>query len=181
MIFGTGVCDIKGVSATNAYSVWHSLMRRSYSSVYKESKPAYWDVTANKDWHLFSNFLDWYDSNYVEGWVLDKDILVKGNREYGPNTCCFVPAEINCLLINNKPKEGLPLGVYYKIKNSCYIAQFSVSAGKRKTLHLGCFNNPKEAHKAYVTGKSNYIKMKAEEYKHMLRPDVYYALIHFKV
>lgn len=37
---------------------------------------------------------------HMEGWHLDKDILLKGNKVYSPETCAFVPAKINSLLIS---------------------------------------------------------------------------------
>ena len=30
---------------------------------------------------------------------IDKDILVKGNKVYSPNTCCLVPKNVNNLFI----------------------------------------------------------------------------------
>lgn len=50
----------------------------------------------------FSNFLKWFNGNYIKGYALDKDILIKGNKVYSPETCCFVPYEINTLVTNRK-------------------------------------------------------------------------------
>lgn len=30
--------------------------------------------------------------------ALDKDIFIKGNKVYGPDTCCLVPIRVNALL-----------------------------------------------------------------------------------
>ena len=36
--------------------------------------------------------------------ILDKDILVYGNKIYSPETCCFISRSLNSLfLLNNKP------------------------------------------------------------------------------
>ena len=43
---------------------------------------------------------------------MDKDILVKGNKVYSPDTCRFVPQYINSLLTNAAAIRGeLPCGV----------------------------------------------------------------------
>ena len=49
------------------------------------------------------------------GWELDKDILVKGNKIYSPDTCCFVPKEVNTVFTKRQSKRGdYPIGVIKK-------------------------------------------------------------------
>lgn len=57
--------------------------------------------------YFFSNFAEWFDKHHVEGWELDKDILVSGNRTYSPETCCFVPHEINVLFRCNVKQDTI--------------------------------------------------------------------------
>jgi hypothetical protein len=48
--------------------------------------------------------------------ALDKDILYKGNKIYSPDTCVFVPQEINALFVKNDANRGdLPIGVFYTL------------------------------------------------------------------
>ena len=43
---------------------------------------------------------------------LDKDILIKGNKEYNPNTCCFVDIRLNSLFTKDNAMRGkYPIGV----------------------------------------------------------------------
>ena len=112
-------------------------------------------------------------------WVLDKDILVKGNKVYSPQTCCFVPQEINVLLTNCRKRRGeCPIGVsFIKAKQ-----KFSVSLaydGKNKTI--GHFDNPLEAFNAYKKAKELRIKELADKWKEQLEPRVYEALYNYKV
>ena len=44
-----------------------------------------------EEWKHFSNFKKWFDENYIEGFDIDKDILIKGNKVYSPEACSFVP------------------------------------------------------------------------------------------
>ncbi|TCJ01061.1 AP2 domain-containing protein, partial [Cytobacillus praedii] len=98
------------------YKSWHSMMTRCYNDKYQEKQPTYKGCTVVEEWHNFQNFAKWYDENYyeVEGdkMQLDKDIIVKGNKVYSPNTCVFVPQSINKLFIKKEFKRGkLPIGV----------------------------------------------------------------------
>ena len=63
-------------------------------------------------------------------WAVDKDIIVKGNKIYSPDTCCLVPNYINIVFTKKKCKkekeEIIQLAEQeYKKKNiseKCYIA-----------------------------------------------------------
>ena len=62
---------------------------------------SYKNASICDEWHSFATFEDWFNdpkNGYKDGYHLDKDILVKGNKEYAPNKCCFVPSRINSLL-----------------------------------------------------------------------------------
>ena len=48
-------------------------------------------------WPTIREFTPWFEANYVQGWELDKDLLVPGNTEYGPDTCRFVPRSLNSM------------------------------------------------------------------------------------
>ena len=63
------------------------------------------DCSVYEGWHNFQNFAKWYEDNYYEieeeQMHLDKDILVKGNKVYSPDTCVFVPETINGLFVKS--------------------------------------------------------------------------------
>lgn len=78
----------------------------------------YKDCSVCDEWLCYANFEKWYDDNYYEvnneEMNLDKDILVKENKIYSPNTCIFVPQRINALFIKGKGRRGqFPMGVSY--------------------------------------------------------------------
>lgn len=81
------------------YKAWKSMLERSYSKKSHLKRPTYKDVTVCAEWHNFQVFAAWFEDNYnpetMQGWHLDKDILIKGNKIYSSETCCFVPGEVN--------------------------------------------------------------------------------------
>jgi hypothetical protein len=156
-----GVGDYSKKQNHKRYKVWHSMFQRCYSKTAHD--PTYKNVEVCKEWHNFQNFAKWYEDNYVEGWELDKDILVKGNKIYGPDTCCFVPKEINSFIILKKDTKNLPTGVW-KHKNK-YRA---VCTYKNKKVHLGIFNTIQEAEESYKIQKQKFWKILIKKYENKL-------------
>ena len=102
LIFNNGINDYDDITYRNgrdikSYSVWHSMLQRCYDDKYHIKHPTYEGCTVCDEWLYFSNFKKWFDENYIEGTQLDKDIFSK-NKVYSPETCCFVPREINVLM-----------------------------------------------------------------------------------
>ena len=114
----------------------------------------------------------------MEGWCLDKDILVKGNKVYSPETCCFVPNEINILFTKgNSCRGALPIGVR-KRKNGKYLTQITKNS---KNIHIGIFNTPEEAFQAYKVAKEDYIKKMADKWRDKISNRAYQALYNYQV
>ena len=113
-----------------AYIAWINMMRRCYNP---DDRAFRWygknGITVNTKWHEYQDYAEWYYENYpleIEDghliykldernrrWVLDKDILKPGNREYGPDACTFTTQRLNMLFSVNSVKKhsDLPLGV----------------------------------------------------------------------
>lgn len=160
---------------SKCYQTWQSMLERGYSKKYKLKKPTYKDVTVCEEWHNFQNFAQWFEDNYKEGFELDKDILVKGNKIYSPETCCFVPQVINIIYVKSSTsRSGLPIGVTRSGK------KFRGRFGKNRE-HLGLFNTPEEAFQAYKIAKELYIIKMAITWRHLIGEKVYRAMINYKV
>jgi len=173
----------EGVS-NKSYKTWLNIFVRLYSKNKLIKNPTYKDVTICEEWHNFQNFAKWFQDNYkpetMDGWHLDKDILIKGNKVYSPETCCFVPYEINVLFTKRQHNRGdYPIGVFYKTKNK----KFSTKVTKGNTIcgYLGLFDTPKEAFEAYKTAKEAYIKEVADKWKDLIDLKVYQALYAYQV
>lgn len=170
-----------------SYTKWYSMMRRCYSDVALKRNPTYTKSYVCKEWHNYTNFKKWFDTNYYEiendMIELDKDILNKNNKIYSPDNCIFVPHKINSLFTKSNITRGnLPIGVTYYKKYDCFNAQLSLEeSGKRINLNLGYFSTPIEAFQEYKTYKEMYIKIVADEYKEQIPHKLYEAMYEYKV
>lgn len=183
-IYNSGILDVdfscnKDEITAKAYKIWGAMFRRCNSPIGSKHNPAYHDCFVCDGWHYFSNFLSWFKDNYIKGYALDKDILVKGNKMYSPETCCFVPIEINSLLTNRRNHRGNALGTF-KTKNGTFQAHCSM---RGKMVHLGTFKTEKEAFATYKQSKESYIKEVAQDYfeRGLITQKVYNALLNYKV
>jgi hypothetical protein len=168
---------------TLQYMFWHSMMNRCYSEKFHKNRPLHVDCYVCEEWHNFQNFAEWVDENYYkvndEIMCLDKDILVKGNKIYSPETCIFVPSLINSLLNRQTRKRGdYPIGVSKHKQCDMYSSECSLNKDKIK---IGLFNTPIEAFIKYKEVKEKVIKDTAENYKNFIPTRLYEALINYIV
>ena len=156
--FGVGVNDahyatqpsVNGIRLLDpAYSAWVNMLARSYDPKFHEKQPTYSDVTVCKEWHSFSAFREWWLGNYRDGFQCDKDILVVGNKEYGPDVCIYVPRWLNNLTTDNGAGRGdLPIGVCLRKETGKY--QSTCNNPITGKLHtIGYFTAPEAAHQAW--------------------------------
>ena len=175
---GEGIYD--GTKFKKAYNAWSNMLTRGYNKEYKESNPTYKDVVVCDKWHCFQNFAEWFENNYVKGCHLDKDILShESSKTYSPETCCFVPREINAIMVKRDKMRGeLPIGVSFHKTHKI----FQVNINKhKKTKYIGSFKTKEEAFQAYKTAKELWIKEVADKWREQITEQVYQALINYKV
>ena len=162
------------------YVLWKGMLERCFNEDYKQSRPTYKDVTCCDEWLSFANFLEWLNKQVgyagkPVGFALDKDIIVKGNQTYSPDTCSFVPTAVNLLLTDHGAARGIcPVGVYFAKNLGKYKAHLRCF-GKLK--HLGYYTTIEAASFAYKTAKEAQIKIVATQYKDVLSSDVYESLM----
>lgn len=172
---GLGVNDVDYIAKSKCYRKWKSILERTSPSYrYK----AYENVSICEEWLIFSNFKQWFDENYIEGFAIDKDLLSPcDNKIYSPQTCCFLPR-----IINNVIKEyptDKPIGIRpsgygrYRVKLSAYAKQTIV----------GYYDSFEEAQLAYKSAKKQYVNELAEKYfkEGKINERVYNALLKFEV
>ena len=170
---------------TEVYTTWTNMIKRCYDPYEINRHLTYIDSYVCDEWLCFQNFAEWFYNNYYEipneRMCIDKDILIKGNKIYSPETCLIVPNRINVLFIKcDKSRGKYPIGVcFYKNKFMCQCRIYENN--KQKQKYLGLYNTPKEAFLAYKTFKELYIKQVADEYKDLIPQRLYDAMYKYEV
>lgn len=157
------------------YTTWQHMIGRCYCEAKRESHLAYSECTVCEEWHNFQNFADWYEKNFYDigdgtRMHIDKDVLVKGNKVYSPETCIFLPQRIN-MMFTTKAKRidaDLPNAIY-RSKTGYKSAYNGKSLGVFKTLE--------EAIDIHQIAKRKHIKQVVEEYKDRLPPYICEVLL----
>lgn len=172
---------------TRVYKTWHSMIQRCYDEKFHEKYPTYIGCTVDKHWLNYQNFAKWYEENYyeIEGEImnLDKDILVKHNKIYSPDTCIFVPQAINNLFVKCDKSRGEysigvnPHGNKYRVR--CRL--INPKTGKSKDKHLGLYDTQEKAFEIYKYYKEKNIKQIADYYFGRIPTKLYNALYEYEV
>lgn len=171
MVLGVGMLGSKYPSKINnketkEYNLWKSMLYRCFDKNTKDRSPTYESATCCDEWLLYENFYEWlhkqenFDKWGDNRWNIDKDILVKGNKIYSPETCFLVPCNVNSLFTNKSNYRGdLPIGV--KRSGNSFLSRCSNPiTGNRE--YLGSYSTPYYAFFAYKKYKENLIKQIAQ-------------------
>ena len=186
-VYIVGIMDVPNEARRNVpipkeYSIWNGVRHRCYNENIRHLTPSYQEAEMSENFKRYSYFKDWCHNQIgfdQDGWQLDKDILVKGNKLYSEATCCFVPPEINTLILKADRIRGkYPIGVYEDKQAGKFKVRISVE-GKQK--HVGRYYCEKEAFYAYKVAKEQYIKEVANKWKGQIDVRVYEALINWEV
>ena len=168
---------------TKEYDLWHNMLQRCYSGAFKNKNPTYEGCEVITNFKYYECFYEWCHKQIGfgnQGWHLDKDLLIKGNKVYSENTSVFIPSEINTVLIKSTASRGKHLiGVCWSKKSKAFVAM--VSRSKSGSEYLGLFNTEIEAFNAYKQAKENYIKELANKWVDRIDPRAYNALMKYQV
>ena len=134
------------------------------------------------------NIISKIDDNYyeIEGeeMNLDKDILVKHNKIYSPETCVFVPHKINKLFVKGDKVRGKSVIGTSLFKNGKYRVDcnlFNPETGKSRLEYLGLYDTQEKGFEVYKYYKERNIKQVADYYKGQIPQKLYDALYKYEV
>lgn len=189
ILYGIGINDVElptkiqlkdgRVVHCPIYEKWRSIVYRS-TPQWWEKHPHYTGTSICEEWKKFSAFREWMLQQKWKGKQIDKDIIDPYSKEYNPNTCRFVPKEINVLMTERQNYRGnFPLGVTYDSSAGKKKYQAQCNIDGRKSKKLGRFETPMEAHRAYQQAKATEIIRVASLYYDSgeIEGDVYISLI----
>ena len=192
-VYGVGILGTKYPSKVNGvltkeYTLWQSMLRRCYSNTNvcdasNNKYPTYIDCEVSNKFKSYEYFYEWCNKQIgfsSEGWQLDKDLLIKGNKIYSEDSCVFLPQEINQILVKRTASRGEHLiGVHWCKRDKAFIAKVNKNKGKQE--YLGYFNTELEAFNAYKTAKESFVKEQAEKWKGKIDERAYEALMNYTV
>ena len=168
LVYGVGINDANYMTKPRGkdkqlicpvYRKWQSMLQRCYCSKLHSRQPTYIGATVCEEWLTFSVFKSWIIEQEWEGKELDKDIIKPGNKQYSPDTCCFVPQALNNLLTNRGSARGsCPRGV------SKLAGKYHARCGYNgKSKRLGLFATPEAASLVYRKYKHAIVRKIASE------------------
>lgn len=165
------------ISKQKLRTLWSNMNTRCYNENYHAESPQYIGCEVCQEWlDDKENFYDWVKENYYtvgsEQMDLDKDILVKNNNIYSPETCIFAPHSIN-VYFENLTREPLYVPSKQKYKMSIYIDGMNVD--------LGLFDTEEAAKATYIKHKEASIMAKADLYKDKIPKKLYDAMINWTI
>jgi hypothetical protein len=154
------------------YQTWLDMIKRCYAPKTKQAKRDYEDVYVCEDWHNYQSFAKWFYKYHVEGFRLDKDLQDLTKRCYSPETCTFLPVELNSFFTG-----GLKRGIHYNKKRRKWVAQcqngeLCEKSGKKKQTYLGAYEHEQEALEVYRDFKRDKLEVLLEKYKEYVTPEI---------
>lgn len=182
--FGVGDYNssINGVK-TKEYLVWVGLIGRCYCPVKIKKNPTYANAKVCDEWHNFQNFAEWYVNHefYGRGYQIDKDILIRGNKVYSPDTCVMIPFILNTITLYSEGRKGsFKKGVTFDKVTGKYTSakSFGVEGKKRSKIY---FNTEQEAFDNYKKKKEDYVKEVAMKFKGVIEQRALDAFMSWEV
>lgn len=184
-VYGVGIVGekypLENGKQSKEYNVWVRMLDRCYSTT-NDTRKTYEGCEVTSSFRYFPFFKEWCHNQVgfgEKGFALDKDILVKGNKVYSPETCCFVPREINSLFVKRDKLRGeYPVGVCFHKPLNKYVSKLSAYGRSR---NLGYFSSVSEAFYVYKEAKETHIKEVANKWKDQIDQRVYEALMNWEV
>ena len=174
LCYGVGINDvmIPYFTSTRTWRTWSGIIRRTDNRdpkwINEQNKEHYIGCTLDSRWYKLSAFKEWIEQwDDYENKEVDKDILIPGNKTYGPDTCLMVRPIVNKWFKPNKHgggdlPRGVTLSVHWKNRGTGkpYRSQITPIGGKR--TGLGYYATIEEASAVFEKARREQIKILIE-------------------
>ena len=144
-----------------------------------DGNPSYRNVELCEEWRDIDVFAEWFKEQdrlgfFQKGWHIDKDLLSpKGKKIYSPETCVFLPPELNLAITNQAEVKDNP---FYLGKEVTYNYDYGYYYVKTHG-YLGNFDTKEKASAAYREYRINKVQQLANFYKEHMPEFIYEKLI----
>ena len=126
-IFGTKYSSILMSLLQKEYELLTHMLQRCYSTSLKKKSPTHEGCEVSDNFKSYEYFYEWRHSQVgfgIEGFELDKELLIKCNKVYSESTCAFLPKEINSVLTKSTAIRGEYLiGTHWSSSNKAFVAR----------------------------------------------------------
>ncbi len=179
---GEYLCKING-KIHPYYDAWRGCLRRCYDHKWQDRFPRYKGCTFYEGWYNYQDFSKWSDQQiFYPGYKLDKDLIVYGNNVYGPETCVYLPNELNCIIAEHWLDRALPKGVNKVLDFEKSKKKYTANCNRvGRGYTVGYFETVEEAAEFYILTKENYVKERAMVWKDLISSRAFEALMVWKV
>lgn len=167
------------VKPTKEYRCWVDMLRRCYDPKFNGFR-VYGGagVTVDSQWHNFQEFAEWCQWQrgfHNTGWSLDKDWLSRDSKIYSPETCCFVPKQINNL-VTTVCKDQVAIGVH-KTKGQYSYFKLHIGGHGIQEKFVKTVASLEEGKILYGKLKKDIVYKIAIKYKEEIEPRLFEAML----
>lgn len=144
------------VSKLRSYKIWKHMLERAYDPKYVAKYPTYDRVEVSNEWKNYAIFKKWYDSNYIENFVLDKDLkqLNVKNKVYSEETCVFIPSYLNSFLASYTKNPNNTSGITGVSLNQGRWMVTIYDYELKRNINLGRYDDIEQAKIVYQKAKA---------------------------
>lgn len=186
--YGLGYIGVGKYSSSDKviYNHWSRMLVRTYGERQQNQFPTYKDVSVCKEWLCFQNFAEWcvnqefFDAKDSKGrcYELDKDLLYKGNKVYSPETCCFVPHQLNKAIPFT---DGVRGDKFVGIRQPKGSKKYVVEIYKGKMVNLGRFTDIERAKEVYKLEREAYVRSVVSKWEGKISKKLYETLMDYNL
>ena len=163
----TGWINISSLNR-KIYDTWRKMLFRT-TQICWDKNPTYNGTTVDESWRTLSTFVN--DIKFLPGYdkwasapkrsmMLDKDILIEGNKHYSKDTCCFISALESSIDVNKRHPNNTEKA------NAAFVEKYSIPVKiiNKTTREEKVFASLSEACRVMEWSRGNAYQVLSDKY-----------------